>query len=301
MRLNHIRDLVAVIDSGSIRAAARKLGVSQPAVTKSVRGLEGELQLQLLKRTPQGVVPTAAGRAFVIRARAIQAELRKAQEEMSQLAGNDTGSVAFGVGPLAAAVIVPEAIRQFRQQCPQAVVRIVEGFAPALIAQVRDETLDFALGPRFEPFVHPSIAFRPLFREDWVVVVRKGHPLSGARSLAELAGAEWLTSAGQRLGRGWLDQTFAGAGLAAPRALVHCDSVNVLIAVLSKTDMIGMVGRRMLAAVGWRDALVRVPIREPLPEATIGMFTRTDSPHTPVGARMAKIMSAVARRLARPA
>ncbi len=71
MRLNGIRDLVAVVESGSIRAAARKLGVSQPAITKSVRSLETELHLQLLKRTPQGVVPTPAGRALLVRARAI--------------------------------------------------------------------------------------------------------------------------------------------------------------------------------------------------------------------------------------
>jgi LysR family transcriptional regulator, regulator of abg operon len=76
---------------------------------------------------------------LLVRARAIQAELRKAREEMSHLASVEAGSVAFGVGPLAARVIVPDAIRQVRQQFPDAPVRVVEGFARAFIAQVRDE------------------------------------------------------------------------------------------------------------------------------------------------------------------
>src|SRR3981189_740669 len=113
MRLSQIRDFVAVVESGGIRAAARKLGVSQPAITRSVRGLEAELHARLLQRTPTGVVLTQPGRAFLPRARAAQAELRKAEEEVAQL-GEKVGWVASGVSP-PAAIMVPEAITRFRQ------------------------------------------------------------------------------------------------------------------------------------------------------------------------------------------
>src|SRR5262245_28896923 len=95
MTLSQIRDFIAVVESGGIRAAARKLGVSQPAITRSVRSLEAELRARLLRRTPTGVVPTQPGRALFARARAAQAELRKAEEEVDQL-GQTAGSVAFG-------------------------------------------------------------------------------------------------------------------------------------------------------------------------------------------------------------
>ena len=85
MRLSQIRDFVTVVESGGIRAAARKLGVSQPAITRSVRGLEAELHTRLLHRTPTGVVLTEPGRAFLARARAAQTELRKAEEELDKL------------------------------------------------------------------------------------------------------------------------------------------------------------------------------------------------------------------------
>ena len=55
MRLSQIRDFLAVVEAGSIRAGARKLEVAQPTITKSVRGLEAELHAQLLQRTANGV------------------------------------------------------------------------------------------------------------------------------------------------------------------------------------------------------------------------------------------------------
>src|SRR6266853_2143696 len=105
MRLRQIQNFVAVVESSSIRGAARKLGVSQPAITKSVRSLEEELHSRLVQRTPHGIVPTPAGRAFFARARVAHSELRKAEEEMAQLAGNGTGSVAFGAGPTATLLV----------------------------------------------------------------------------------------------------------------------------------------------------------------------------------------------------
>ena len=64
MRLTQIRDFLAVVEAGSINAAARKLGVSQPGLTKSLGSLEAELSASLLKRTPTGVTLTRLGQAF---------------------------------------------------------------------------------------------------------------------------------------------------------------------------------------------------------------------------------------------
>src|SRR5512138_448345 len=118
MRFNQIRDFLAVIESGGLRAAARALGVSQPGITKSVRALEAELGVPLMLRTTRGAVPTRFGRSFLARAQVMQDELRKAEEYFAQLAGDRAGSVAFGFGPIVAALIVPEALAHFRHQFP---------------------------------------------------------------------------------------------------------------------------------------------------------------------------------------
>jgi len=294
MRLTQIRDFVAVVECGGIRAAARKLGVSQPTITKSVRGLEAELHVQLLGRNARGIVPTAPGRAFFSRARVAHSELRKAEEEAAQVGGSSSGTVAFGAGPTFAALVVPEAVARFRAQFPRARVRIVEGLARELLRSVRDETLDFTMGLRTVAELDPSLRFRPLYRSELVVAARKGHPLRNARSLAELSGADWLSTSTFGLPEGPVERLFAGAGLPAPRLAVQCESQNTLVALLARTDMLGILQRRTLAAA---PVLQEIALAESMPSVTAGIYTRADTPLTRVAAAMARAATSVARRL----
>jgi DNA-binding transcriptional LysR family regulator len=298
LRLRQIQDFLAIIEEGSIHAAARKLGLSQPAVTKSLRGLESELDAQLVRRTNQGVAPTEAGRALYARARLANSELRKAQEEIAQLTDTGAGSVAFGTGVAAGILIVPEAIAMFRRQYPLTRIRIQEGFPSTLFSLVRNATLDFAIGPRPAGNLDPAYAYVPLFRHDWVIVARKKHPLRDARSLAQLANADWLTMQPvNTLGRG-VDRLFSPLGLSAPNQVIECESYNILVALLAKTDMLAIVSKWMLTEPFARDSLVSIPVAEALPSSAAGMFTRTGSTLTKPAAALAKAITAVARQLA---
>jgi DNA-binding transcriptional LysR family regulator len=299
MRLTQIRDFVTVVEAGSIRAAARKLGVSQPAITKSVRSLEEELHSRLVQRTPHGVVPTPQGRAFFARARVAHSELHKAEEELTQLDSQSTGSVAFGVGPVVALMVVPEAVTSFRRQFPRARLRIMEGYAHTFLPLVRDETLDFALTLKPDGKLDSALAFRPLFRLDFVVVARKGHPLRNARSLTELPSAEWISLMPPGSPGGPLERAFASAGLPAPQQMIRCDSHHVAVALLAKTDILGIVSTRMLKQPPALNFLQRIAVAEKMPSYTVGLITRLDPPLTPLAAVMAKATTAVARQVAR--
>jgi DNA-binding transcriptional LysR family regulator len=300
VRLTQIRDFIAAVECGSIRAAARKLGVAQPTITKSVRSLEAELHVQLLGRNARGIVPTPAGRAFFSRARVAQSELRKAGAEAEQSGGSAAGSVAFGVGPVGIVLIVPEALARLRRQFPRARVHIVEGLAHALLPSVRDETLDFVMGLRPANELDAALRFRPLYRSELVVAARKGHPLRHARSLAELAAADWLSTSTLALPGGAVERLFASAGLPPPQPQIRCESYSTLLALLAKTDMIGVMQRRILAEPFVRDCVQAIPIADAMPSLTAGIFTRADSPLTRVAAAMAKAATAVARDLVHP-
>jgi len=301
MRLTQVRDFVAVVESGSIRAAARKLSVSQPAITKSVRGLEGELQVRLLQRSSKGIVPTPSGRAFFVRARVAQSELLKAEDEATQGGGGcGAGSVAFGVDPVAAFSIMPEVVSQFRGEFPKARLRIVEGFTRELLPLVRDETLDLAVGTRSGDKLDPAFTFHPLFRHRFVVVARKGHPLRNARSLAQLDGADWINLAPPGApGGGPLERAFSLAGLSLPQQAIQCDSYHTAIGMLAGTDMLGIMSRRLIKDSFAREFLRQIDVAEPMPSYTGGMFTRADSPLTPLAAAIAKAVTTAARALAR--
>ncbi len=300
MRLTQIRDFLAVVECGSIRGAARKLGVSQPTITKSVRGLEAELRVQLLARSARGILPTASGRAFFTRARVAQSELSKAEAEAAEVGASSAGAVAFGVGPVFAALVVPRAVVHFRQQFPRARLRIVEGLARNLLPAVRVETLDFAMGLRTIADLDATLRFRPLYRNELLVAGRKGHPLSRACTLAELSAADWLVSSTLGLPGGPFERMFASARLPLPRPAIQCESHNTLVALLAGTDMLALMQRRMLTEPYERDLLQEIPIADAVPSVTAGIFMRADTPLTRVAAAMVKTATAVARDLVRP-
>jgi DNA-binding transcriptional LysR family regulator len=296
MRLRQIRDFVAVVQSGSLRAAARAIGVSQPAITKSIRQLEAELHVQLLQRNARGAAPTPAGKAFLARAKVIQTELRKAEDDLASFRGGMQGSVALGIAPAACMIIAPEAIQQFRRRYPEAAVRIVEGVNTALVPLVRDETLDFSIGQSPSAKLDGAIAFKPLFRAELVVVGRRGHPLRGAKSLRELAGGSWLMF--YPLGTGAvLERALQAAGLPPPRPVVQCESYATALALIAKTDTLGLLIPQMTEEPYGQRYLQKFELEDRIPAPVFGMYSRAGAPLTPAAAAMAQAVSAVARRL----
>jgi DNA-binding transcriptional LysR family regulator len=298
MRLNQIRDLLAVVEAGSLRAAARRIGVSQPAMSKSLAQLERELQAQLLLRTARGIVLTPAGRAFVARGRVIDGELRKAHDDLAALRGRREGAVAFGVGPAVTFPLVPDAMARFRAKWPRAHVRIREGMRNALLPLVRDETLDFSISENVASGGEAGLQFKPLIQPELAIAARRGHPLVSATSLQELAGASWLVF-NLPGSRGALERTFEAHGLPPPSALVHCESYATALALIARSDLLGLVLRQLMEVPATQQFLQRVRPREKISRPTIGIFSRADAPLSPTAAAMVQALATAARVLAK--
>jgi DNA-binding transcriptional LysR family regulator len=298
MRLNQIRDLLAVVEAGSLRAAARRIGVSQPAISKSIAQLEREVQAQLLLRTAQGVILTASGRAFVARGRVIHEELRKVHDDLAALHGRAEGSVSFGCGPAVAFPLVPDAMSRFRTKWPRAHVRIREGMRNALLPLVRDETLDFSISENVAPGDDAGLQFKPLIQPELAIVGRRGHPLANAVSLQQLAKANWLVFNLPGAG-GALERTFKLYDLSPPNALVHCESYATALALVARSDLLALVLRQVLEGPMTAPFLQRIRTREKITRPSLGIFSRAAAPLSPTAAAMVQAFSAAARAFSR--
>ena len=298
MRIPQLRQFIATVDGGSVRAGARRAGISQPAMTKSLQQLERDLGVRLLVRGARGVAPTPAGRAFLARARVIDAELRRANEDLAALRGAGTGGpVGIGIAP-PLSIVVPRALAEFRKRFPEARVRVVEGVRTALLGPLREESLDFIIAQNPGGPAEPGLEFRPLLRPELVVAGRRGHPLAAARSLHELEKAEWLVFNPPGSG-GMLETAFRAAGLPAPRAMVHCESYASALALIARTDLLGLLFERLLDEPLAARFLARLPLKERIGAPSLGMFTRADTPLTPAAGALAQAMTASVRALAR--
>jgi DNA-binding transcriptional LysR family regulator len=129
MKLAQFSYVAAIAERGSLRAAARHLGVAQPAFSRSIAELERELGAPLFERRATGMVPTKLGQAFVRRANAILNDVRRARDEFEQLRGNAVGTVTIGLSIAAHLRLLPGSLRSFREAGPgpEAAVDPAEG------------------------------------------------------------------------------------------------------------------------------------------------------------------------------
>ena len=180
MKLTHLRDVLAVAESGSIRAAGRQLGSTQPAITRSIREIEHELGVSLFERHAKGVRLTDMGRAFVRRAAAVQQEVRRAREEIEQLKGGVTGEVSVALSTATIMSIMPRAMREFRRHYPDAIVKVHESFFQPIEKELLNGRIDLYVGPLDSIRSAPQFAVEQLFDNHRLIVGRRGHPLAAA-------------------------------------------------------------------------------------------------------------------------
>lgn len=296
MKFHHMRTIVAVAETGSVRGAARRLGLSQPALTKSLGQLERELGAALVQRSARGTQFTELGKAMLARARAIDAELRRADEEVSQIRGLAQGSVSVGVSAAAAIVLMPRALNEFRRIYPSVQVRIMESLHPAVAQLLREGALDFAIGPLPPGAMDKDLSAEHVFDNELLIGARRDHPLRGrVKRLADLAEAEWI-SAGPQGSRGAVVQeVFSALGLAPPKVAVQVDTVLVFQALLASSDLLGMLPRQLFEGLANHN-IQPFRIKERIPPIRIGFMRRADSPLTPAAAAFAECVRAQVKR-----
>lgn len=280
MKLHQLRDFIAVASTGSLRAAARRLGLTQPSLSKSIQQLEKELGYPLFDRHARGAVLSFAGRTFLPRAETVLNELQRATSELKHLGGSG-GHVNVAVSAAASIVALPEALIEFRKKHPDASVRVVSGTFAVMFNELRAGALDFSVGPRPAMTLSEEFSVEALFTNTRVVACRVGHPLCKAKSLGELIHAQWLVPGAMGLATAEHDQIFHGLGLPVPQSVVQCEYPTALMSLLARTDMLSIVPRQYVDSHPFDGFLVEIPIQESLPGAEIVLITKSGMPQTP--------------------
>lgn len=286
VKLAYLRDFIAVAQAGTIRAAAKQLGLSQAAVSKSIQQLEREVDAPLFARHANGVTLTAMGQAYLLRAQTAVQELRKGEDEVRQLRGAAGGSLAMGISSVPSLMLLPEVISQFRRQYPDTQVRIVGGGLSVAFPLLRDGLLDFSISPHPVQKINDDFVFEALFRNECVVVARHGHPLQHARSLAQLLQAEWLVAGATDLDSSTHHSAFASHQLGAPRRAVRCEYVPAFLSLLTSSDMVMILPRIWVESQLGFSKLRIIEVAESLPAAEICVIRRKGLAPTPAAEHM---------------
>ncbi len=281
MKLNQLRDLVAIVQSGSLRAAARQLGVAQSGLTRSIRQLEKDCGGDLFERDAKGMRLTAMGELFYARASAATNELRRAKDEMAQLRGAALGSVTVGLSIMPHVGMLPFALSKFYQRFPGVVLKVMEGLYPAIEPALRLGTVDFYIGAAAKSPPSTGLLSQVLFENTRIVVGRKGHPLAHSQSLRDLAPAHWATPSLDFNAAEDLNALFTRFNLPAPTIALQAHTAMTVLTALSSTDLLAMLPRQWMDWPLAHNALTQIPIEEHLSAPDIVLVRRADLPLTP--------------------
>ncbi len=283
MKLSHIRDILAVAEAGSLRSASRKIGVTQPTMTRSIRDIEHELGVALFTRHANGLTPTEMGRLFIRRATAIQTEVRRINEDLDQAKGNFTGQVSVATIFSTSLALMPTAFRSFQKCYPHGRVRITESLYHPIEADILSGEIDFFVGPLYEKPANSLLTVEKLFDNRRVIIARKGHPLLSATSLADLQGAQWIRgSLSERPDESDIEALFKRAGLSAPEIVMQTRSAMVGLLTVITSDLLTIVPTQCLDFAGISNSIDVVDLGRALPGAPICIVRRGDLPLTPL-------------------
>lgn len=276
MKLTALQALIAAVDEGSLRAAARRVGVSQPALSKGVRELELELGATLLQRTSKGVQPTPQGRVLVDHARKAVRELDAAVTQINQIGGRMVGQLRIAAVPLAVPTLIPETLRTYSREFPDIQLQLREELYLAQLGPLRQGDADVAIGPIPDQLPAGEFQVEPLMPIDLVVVAGQGSALARARSLRELAGARWVyTSPSGHAGYAHL--LFTRHGLPPPEPAAIVNSTLALLALIGGGDCVGLMPRPFASHPAAWPHLSVVPIEEGPLSLTLGAMVRPDA------------------------
>jgi len=296
LRLHHLRNLIALADAGSIRGAARTLKLSQSALTQSIGQLERDLDVPLVQRGARGSEFTPIGLELLERARAIEAELKRAEEGVLQLAGKFRGTLGIGVSLTASLTVIPGALNRIHQRYPNLQIRIMEGIYPPIIGSIRNGTLDLAVGPLPLKQAEKDLHLEALFEQEIVIAARRDHPLADKpQSLERLASEQWVVTGPSGAPGGVVASIFSQHRLPAPHVAVHSESTIALAGIIGGTNLLGTLPLSVFNSMSI-SGLRPLRLRERIPTLTIGIIRKIEPWPTPIAGEFIALLRKEAQR-----
>lgn len=278
MDIRQLRHFVAVFEQRNLSKAAEAIPLSQPALTRSMKALEGQLGVELFERHARGATPTAAGERLYHHAKSILAECARAKRDALQPVGELAGSVSVGVGALFATRIIDDMIGEFCTQHPKVQVHLQQGYFEELLNRLDEGQIELAFS-NFPLLSLPgTLEFEPLVQIHSSVFASAEHPLAQNDDwqLEHLRAARWAT-VNQPHAKEVLDSLFISGGVAAPLPALQTNSLTLIKSLVSAGHFVGLIPDHMFATELEQASVVRLKVPGTPLVRSAGLIMRKDA------------------------
>jgi LysR family transcriptional regulator, low CO2-responsive transcriptional regulator len=208
--LNKLRIFSIVVEAGSFSTAARRLYISQSAVSQHIKELEASLGKQLFQRGSRGVQLTLAGETLHNYTQKILALVTEVEYALTDVDHVHNGKISLGATPGVAVYLAPDWVQQFRARYPHLTVTLQTGITSQVVADVLAQRLDLGIiEGELEPVQHKRLASTEIEEVEQLVVVGRNHPwwqVDQVR-LHDLHQQSFIVRQAESQSRHWLETT----------------------------------------------------------------------------------------------
>ena len=299
MELRDIEYFAVVAEHGHLGRAAESLGLSQAALSKSLRRLEQSVSAKLVKRTPKGVELTAEGSVLLWRVRELRASLKGVASEIADLRQGSAGALRVGTGPIPAERLLPAALSTMLNEAPKVSLSIKISDNDLLLPALRNGELDLVVNYILASGAE-GLVLEKLYDDTMVVFASADHRLSKLKkvTLADLAQERWALSDSTVQYRNWLNRKFQDRGLPAPRPAIETRSVRLRLQTLASSDLVDVTSRLAFNKTARQLGLKELPVEELRFTRPVCAILRKSDYHSPATTRFIEILKSTAKEIA---
>ena len=286
----HLAQLSVILELGTFQAAADKLGLTQPALSRNMRALEDRLKAPLFTRDGRRSVPNTLGKKFG----SIGLSIRIAEENAANLASQTNqgsiGELRIGAPPIVAGRFLTKPLASFIKENPLSSVMLKTGLVEELRTMLERGQIDIVLGPQSLADPQSDLQFLPLIDDRVGVMCRIGHPLGGHKIGAKaLEAYRWVSHSKGSLLRQQTEAGLMASGLKQTQVAFETDSIRSVLEIVAETDLLAPMPR-ITTAPYLEDRLQFLNFDQPLFHRPVGIIRRKASDLNQMEQRFLKIL-----------
>jgi DNA-binding transcriptional LysR family regulator len=302
VKFHQLTGLEVIAQAGSLQEAARVMGLTQPALSRSVRELERQLGVPMLVRHARGVSLTAYGQIAVRRALAVRREIEKLEEEIGSLRAELGGKLSIGFTSLAGGTMADQ-VAAFIARHPSVELKLVELRPNEILAGLRQGSLDLGLVTLYGSSALQGFEVLPVASFE-TTLMAGGRRLNRRPSVAELMDEQWVDADGGDAEQGYIFTLARQLGVAPPARALKCPSMSVSVQLASKLGAVcymvsgGIAFFRPEIEAG---ALTPLEVDFALPSMSVVVAYPDEDLLSPAAREMTRRLRSAARKEAAPA
>jgi DNA-binding transcriptional LysR family regulator len=300
MELRDIEYFAVVAEHGHLGRAAEALGLSTPALSKSLRRLEKSMQAKLVRRTPKGVDLTSVGTALLGQVSRLRLMMGDVTREAADLTHGRAGDLRIGAGSAHSEYFLPRACGALLKDAQRVTLKItILSSHDQMLLALRKGEFDLVLttvdGARPEGLVREY-----LFDTDLVVYVAANHRLARRKriELADLTQEQWTLSGPESWPWRRLHQVLADHQLPPPKVAMMSNSVLLRLDTVASSDLLMLGANHSGRLTASHSRLVTLRVKELEQRSRMGVIYRDDAYLPPAARRLIEVLKATARVIA---